>query len=101
MVIMLAGQQPYARIYVPAELRASVAPGDPVRVRVEGIQQPFEGRFRWIAKEAAFTPYFALTEHDRGRLTYLAKIDIVVDGERLPEGLPVEVFLLTPGGAGE
>jgi len=99
VVIMLAGQQPYARIYVTAELRASVAPGDRVRVLVEGIQEPFEGRFRWIAKEAAFTPYFALTEHDRGRLTYLAKIDIVVDGDRLPEGLPVEVFLLTPGGA--
>ena len=93
MAILLAGQQPYARIYVPANLRASVAPGDKARVFVDGIAQPIDGRFRWIATEAAFTPYFALTEHDRGRLTYLAKIDIYVKGARLPDGLPVEVEL--------
>ena len=93
MVILLAGQQPYARIYVPEALRARVAPGDKVLVLVDGISEPIEGRFRWIASEAAFTPYFALTEHDRGRLTFLAKIDIKVKGARLPDGLPVEVEL--------
>ena len=93
MAILLAARQPYARIYVPANLRPSVAPGDKVRVFVDGIAQPIDGRFRWIATEAAFTPYFALTEHDRGRLTYLAKIDIEVKGKRLPDGLPVEVEL--------
>ena len=41
--------------------------------------------------EAAFTPYFALTERDRGHLSYVAKIDLDVDGERLPDGVPVEV----------
>ena len=40
---------------------------------------------------AAFTPYFALTERDRGRLSYLAKIDITENRERLPDGVPVEV----------
>jgi HlyD family secretion protein len=97
MAIMLAGQQPYARIYVPADLRARVAPGTEARVLVEGIEQPLKGRFRWIASEAAFTPYFALTEHDRGRLTYLAKIDIEVTGARLPDGIPVEVELVATG----
>jgi HlyD family secretion protein len=97
MAIMLAGQQPYARIYVPADLRARVAPGTEARVLAEGIEQPLKGRFRWIASEAAFTPYFALTEHDRGRLTYLAKIDIEVTGARLPDGVPVEVELVVTG----
>jgi HlyD family secretion protein len=97
MAIMLAGQQPYARIYVPADLRAHVAPGTEARVLAEGIEQPLKGRFRWIASEAAFTPYFALTEHDRGRLTYLAKIDIEVTGARLPDGIPVEVELVATG----
>jgi HlyD family secretion protein len=101
MVIMLAGQQPYARIYVPASVRASVAPGDKVDVFVYGIDQPIAGRFRWIASEAAFTPYFALTEHDRGRLTYLAKVDIDVDGARLPDGITVEVVLVSAGDGSE
>ena len=51
-----------------------------------------------MAHEAAFTPYFALTERDRGRLTYLAKIDIDDRSERLPDGVPVEVELLLPEG---
>ena len=44
---------------------------------------------RWISSEAAFTPYFALTQHDRSRLSYLAEIDLT-DGGDLPAGIPVE-----------
>lgn len=101
MAIMLSGEQPYARIYVPAALRASVSPGTKVWVLADGIEQPIKGTFRWVASEAAFTPYFALTKHDRGRLTYLAKIDIDVDGARLPDGIPVEVELASAGGSAE
>ena len=101
MAILLSGLQPYARIYVPADLRAKVSPGTKVRVLADGISKPINGYFRWIASEAAFTPYFALTEHDRGRLSYLAKIDLEVTGERLPDGIPVEVELLAAGGTVE
>ena len=44
-----------------------------------------------MASEPAFTPYFALTERDRGRLSYVAKVDIVEQRDRLPDGVPVEV----------
>ena len=53
---------------------------------------------RWISAEPAFTPYYALTERDRGHLTYLAKVDIAEDRERLPDGVPVEVDLGSGGG---
>ena len=101
MAIMLSGAQPYARIYVPADLRAGVTPGIEVRVLAEGVSAPIKGRVRWIASEAAFTPYFALTEHDRGRLSYLAKVDLEFNGDRLPEGVPVEVELVVAGGIPE
>jgi len=101
MVIMLSGDQPYARIYVPAELRVSVSPGTEVWVLADGVERPIKGTFRWVASDASFTPYFALTKHDRGRLTYLAKIDIDVAGERLPDGVPVEVELASAGGSPE
>ena len=92
---MLGGTQPFARAYVPESLRASVMAGTEAEVYVDGISEPFAGRVRWIASEAAFTPYFALTERDRGRLTYFAKVDIVEDNERLVDGVPVEVVFNT------
>ena len=62
---------------------------------VNGLDDTLDGRVRWIASEAAFTPYFALTERDRGRLAYEAKINIETSGARLPDGVPVEVELDT------
>jgi len=53
---------------------------------------------RWIASDPAFTPYYALTERDRGRLSYVAKVDITEQYERLPDGVPVEVEFLYNGG---
>ena len=91
VMIVLAGTQPYARIFVPERLRVGVNPGTTVRVFVDGLDDAIDGRVRWVASEATFTPYFALTERDRGRLSYMAKIDLDVDGERLPDGVPVEV----------
>ena len=91
LMIVLAGEQPYARVYVPERLRASVAPGTTATVRVDGIDDPIAGIVRWVASEAAYTPYFALTERDRGRLSYVAKIDLDYNARRLPDGVPVEV----------
>jgi HlyD family secretion protein len=93
VLIMLAGTQPYARVYIPESLRVQVKPGTGARVRVDGMSRVLDGRVRWVASEAAFTPYFALTEHDRGRLSYLAKVDILGEPDRLPDGVPVEVEL--------
>jgi len=94
VMILLGGEQPYARVYVPESLRVRVAPGTRAHVYVDGLETPLEGRVRWVASEAAFTPYFALTERDRGRLSYIAKVDIAEDRDRLPDGVPVEVEFL-------
>jgi len=93
VAILLSGQQPYARIYVPEALRASVTPGAEVVVHVDGWQGALSGVVRWVSSEAAFTPYFALTEDDRGRLSYAAKVDIRGATRRVPDGVPVEVEL--------
>lgn len=94
MMIVLGGVQPHARVYVPETLRVHVGAGTKARVFVDGLDEPLDGRVRWVASEAAFTPYFALTERDRGRLSYVAKIDITEDRDRLPDGIPVEVEFL-------
>jgi len=88
--VILDGSRTYARIYVPEPLRASVQPGGQLDVRIDGNDQTFEGTVRWVSTDATFTPYFALTEHDRSRLSYLAEVD-VPDASSLPSGIPLEV----------
>lgn len=98
VMVVLGGEQPYARVYVPERLRARITAGAGALIHVDGIEVPVKGRVRWVSSEAAFTPYYALTEHDRGRLSFVAKVDVVEDRERLPDGVPVEVEFLIDGG---
>lgn len=90
LVSLLVGEQPYARVFIPASIRAQVSVGDLMRVFVEGVEQPFQARVRSIRSEAAFTPYYALTGDDASRLMYRA--ELVLQGEaarQLPAGLPL------------
>lgn len=90
-IVMLGGDQPYARVYVPERLRVRIKAGTAASIFVDGLQDPVSGSVRWVSSEAAFTPYFALTERDRGRLSFIAKVDITDKRDRLPDGVPVEV----------
>jgi len=94
VVVLLSGTQPHARVYVPASHRVNIRPGDSVQVLVDGLDGVLQGTVRRIASEASFTPYFALTENDRSRLTYVAEINLPERPVRLPDGVPVEVELL-------
>ena len=90
LVSLLVGEAPYALVFVPASLRAQIAVGDPMRVWVEGIEQPFPAHVRSIRSEASFTPYYALTGDDASRLMY--RSELLLDGaeaRRLPAGLPL------------
>lgn len=94
VVVVLAGTQVHARVYVPEAMRVHVGPGTEALVHVDGLPDALPGRVRWVASEPAFSPYFALTERDRGRLSYAAKVDLSEQRERLPDGVPVEVEFL-------
>jgi HlyD family secretion protein len=95
VLILLGGVQPYARVYVPEAIRVNIGPGTAARIFVDGLEEVLDGRVRWVSSESAFTPYYALTERDRGRLSYLAKVDLVGRRDRLPDGVPVEVEFLS------
>jgi HlyD family secretion protein len=89
VAVLLDEARVFARIYVPEHLRARVRPGDTLNVRIDGAGS-HTGTVRWVSADASFTPYFALTEHDRSRLAYLAEVD-VPDAAGLPSGVPLEV----------
>lgn len=95
LAILLVGEAPYARIYVPEPQRAGVRIGDAVTVHVDGREAPIVGRVRAIRSEPGFTPYYALAGKDAARLSYLAEIafegDALAAARDLPAGLPVQV----------
>jgi HlyD family secretion protein len=92
VVVMLAEGAPYARVYVPETRRLQFSAGARVRVSVDGREESFAGVVRFISAEAAFTPYYALTQEDRTRLSYLAEIDLTdTNASELPTGIPVQV----------
>jgi HlyD family secretion protein len=54
---------------------------------------------RFVSSQAAFTPYYALTQADRGHLAYLMEVELTDPAARtLPAGLPVAVRLETGDG---
>lgn len=97
VAVMLAGQAPYARVYVPEPLRAHVSQGTPAKIFVDGIEHAFNGRVRTISRDAVFTPFYSLTEQDRSRLSYLAEVELNGTDPQDPEvqqlssGIPLKV----------
>ena len=92
VIVMLADDAPYARVYVPEPLRAGVTVGLEAEVFIDGVEGSFAGRVRYVSSEASFTPYFALTQRDRSRLSYVAEVTLTETRARdLPTGVPVEV----------
>ena len=91
VAVVLAGGRTYARVHVSEPLRAQLTAGSRAEIWLDGQDEPLPGKLRWISADAAFTPYFALNQHDRSRLSYLAEVDLDADDQGLPIGVPVEV----------
>ena len=98
VAVLLATTAPYARIHIPEGMRARVKSGTPATVHVDGVQRSFQGKVRFVASDAEFTPYYALTAADRSKLSFLA--EVVLEGAeaaQLPSGVPVDVTLEPAG----
>ncbi len=91
IAVLLDGSRSYARIYVPEHRKAQMIPGACLEIRLDGGDSTFQVVVRWTSSDASFTPYFALTEHDRSRLSFLAELDIE-GAQALPVGLPLEAW---------
>ncbi|MFL6593724.1 MAG: HlyD family secretion protein [Luteimonas sp.] len=91
LAILLVGDAPHARVYIPEPQRTRVRIGDRTTVHIDG--RSFPGTVRTIRSEPGFTPYYALTGEDAARLSYLAEIQLDTVAARLPAGLPLYVDL--------
>jgi len=90
VAVLLSGDQPYARLYIPEPMRVQVRLGSQLQIAVDGLPGTLTGTVRRLASEATFTPYFALNERDRTRLSYVAEVRLPTQSERLPDGVPVQ-----------
>ena len=97
LAILLVGDTPYARVYVPEPMRANVKVGQAARVFVDGREAAFNGHVRMIRSEPSFTPYYALSGRDAERLSYLAEITLDKADANLPAGVPVRVEFVENG----
>lgn len=94
VAVLLADTAPYARIHVPAPMRARVKQGTTATLSVDGVDRGYRGHVRFIASEAEFTPYYSLTAADRSRLSFLAEVEFdEPEARELPSGVPVNVSL--------
>ena len=91
IAVVLDRSRVFARFYVPEYLRAGIRPGRELMVRIDGVGREMKGTVRWVSADASFTPYFALTEHDRSRLSYIAELDLP-EAADLPSGVPLVVL---------
>ena len=93
VAVVLADAPVFARVHIPEPLRTLITTGTPAEVYLDSIAEPFPATVRWVAADASFTPYFALSERDRTRLSFLAEVDLVdARADNLPIGVPVRVF---------
>lgn len=101
VAVLLADKPVYARVFVPQNIHAGLSVSDRAVIELAGRGRTLEGRVQYLAAEASYTPYYALTEYDRGRLSYLAEIRVTEDAGDLPTGIPVSVRFPQPAESGD
>lgn len=99
VVVLLGGDAPFARVYIPESSRIGMAPGQEYPVAIDGLDRRFTGTVRKVSSDPVFTPYFALSERDRARLAFVAELWLLAEEAReLPAGVPVQVELTEHAG---
>ncbi len=91
---VLAGEAPWARIYLPEPWLSQVKHGDRVDILVDGREDPIPGTIRHMESAASFTPYYTLSEDDRSRLSFVTVVDLDPRAAKnLPVGIPTRMRL--------
>ena len=91
---LLPPQNIKVRAFVPETEIGAIHPGDAVRVTVDGVPEPFNGKISFISPKAEFTPPVIYSQENRRKLVFM--IEIAFDPKAaadLHPGQPVDVQL--------
>jgi HlyD family secretion protein len=92
VVVLLPPPNVKVRAFVPQAKSSTIHPGDKVRVFVDGVSTPFEGKVTYISPEAEYTPPVIYSRESREKLVFMieARFDDAT-AAKLHPGQPVDV----------
>ena len=91
--VVLADEEPWVRVWLPARAVARIQPGSSGEIEIEGLDGRLPGRVIHVAREPEFTPHYALTERESAHLVYETRIQIEDAPGSLRPGLAARVRL--------
>lgn len=94
LAVVLEDDDPWVRVWIPEHSFATVAPGMPAEIDIDGVGRTLRGSVLDVAREPEFTPHYALTERDRVYLVYETRVRIHDAPASLRPGIPADVRLL-------
>jgi HlyD family secretion protein len=92
VVAILPPENTKVRAFVPEAQIASIHPGDPVRVTLDGLTSPLAGKISFVSPKAEYTPPVIYSRESRDKLVFM--IEVVFSPEvaaKLHPGQPVDV----------
>ena len=92
VVVLLPPRNIKVRAFVPETRVGSIHYGDPVEVRVDGVEKPFIGKVSYISPRAEYTPPVIYSRESRQKLVFM--VESVFDPQvsaSLHPGQPVDV----------
>jgi HlyD family secretion protein len=94
VAVVIADDNPWVRVWLPARAVARVSLGQEVRVKIEGLESWFIGNIEHVSREPEFTPHYALTERESAHLVYETRVRLKDSEKDLPPGIPARVRIL-------
>jgi HlyD family secretion protein len=79
---------PYVDVYVPQARVHTMPLGASVQVRVDGRDEPYDGKVEYVSRETEFTPKFLFSERERPNLVIRVRVRIDAPDGDLQAGVP-------------
>jgi HlyD family secretion protein len=92
VVVLLPPQNTRVRSFVSETRIGTIHAGDPVKVTVDGLPEPLDGKVSFISPQAEYTPPVIYSRESRSKLVFM--VEVVFDPKiaaNLHPGQPVDV----------
>ena len=93
VAVIQTDERPWIRVWLPSRAVGMLGGEAEAEVSIEGFDEAIPGRLLDVAREAEFTPHYALTERESAHLVYQARILLDEAPAELRPGLPARVRL--------
>ena len=95
VVSLLPPENIKVRFFVPQAVLPSIQMGDPIQVRLDGMDSALSARISYIAPVSEFTPPVIYSKESRAKLVFMVEARALpAESARLHPGQPVDVRLV-------